>query len=363
MNKHIMGIAISLHDDGPAVGWTDFVRVHVLRRAQNEVTLLRHEAAHVLLRHGSRIKAMRKKWPEATPMQINAATDAEIALCIYDDEDEAAIAAPRSPLAGGITRHTVEKWDWWIDGGQPDGAEEILELMLQQPDEMPLADNFDDHMMADADDADDNADDCPDPETLRQAAAEAADDDRNERRQQQMQDQAAKSVKRHTPAPLSGRQQLVRALENIASHCYFSARRAKRWTAAGAPRKRLRHIPAAPRVSIYVDRSGSFTPAKTDAAEQAVKKLAMTKGLKAKPYYFSDSVFTGTVGAGGGTNYAAVMRDINDTMPELAIVITDDDMCGDVLPAPVASQLFVVPIGCDATQFAKRVKTAIEVRL
>jgi hypothetical protein len=353
-----MGVPVAVHDDGPSIGWTDHARIYLrgdgaALPADELAVLLAHEAAHCLLLHGIRIRAMLRQYPDAPASIANLATDGEIALAIYDDDDEHIITRPRSLLAGGITRA-------WVHEHAPDceTMEEIfVHLLATPPPSSPGG--FDAHL--DPGDGDDSPGDAS--ELI--AAARAAHE------QQKIEDIAAAAAENRQRDVGLSIQRATRGIAGIsllAAEFRRLAQRRRQRSYAAAPWALAKNIllpgvirrRVTPDAVLFVDRSGSFSPDKTAAAEQLIARIAIKfPAVRYHRLYFSGCVSATDAGHDGTTNYLAVCRAIDEIAAQLAIVITDDDDC----PAMAsAHHVIVLPVGCAATQFAARIG-AREIRL
>jgi hypothetical protein len=297
---------------------------------------------------------MLRQYPDAPAAIANLATDGEIALAIYDDDDEHIITRPRSLLAGGITRA-------WVHEHAPgcQTMEEIfVHLLATTPPSSPGG--FDAHPDLDsgrAGDDDPPGDPAPDSGELI-AAARAAHE------QQKIEDLAAAAAEnRQRDVSLS----IHRATRGIAGISLLSAefrrlaQRRRQRSYAAAPWAQAENIllpgvirrRVTPDAVLFVDRSGSFSPAKTAAAEQLIARIATRfPAVRYHRMYFSGCVSATDAGHDGTTNYLAVCRSIDEIAAQLAIVITDDDACPDIASA---HHIIVLPVGCAATQFAARI--------
>ena len=107
---------------------------------------------------------------------------------------------------------------------------------------------------------------------------------------------------------------------------------------------------------IYIDRSGSFTPEKTDKVQVYIDKIISRYGRLIEKHfrYFGDSELRSIDNkAGGNTPYDLVIQDINTQKAELNIVITDDDSargCGNT-----KEKVWCIAIGCEATSLSKEI--------
>ena len=84
-----------------------------------------------------------------------------------------------------------------------------------------------------------------------------------------------------------------------------------------------------PLINVYFDRSGSWTPEKTEKGAQAIATLNkyVTRGeIKLKLYYFNTRVMDTDPGGNGGTDGQPIMDHIQQTKPNNVIILTDSDI-------------------------------------
>lgn len=84
-----------------------------------------------------------------------------------------------------------------------------------------------------------------------------------------------------------------------------------------------------PLINVYFDRSGSWTPEKTEKGAQAIATLNryVTRGeIKLKLYYFNTRVMDTDPGGNGGTAGQPIMDHIQLTKPNNVIILTDSDI-------------------------------------
>lgn len=331
---------------GPSVAWTDGACVYIRQDAMSSRkalrTLLRHERAHIMLLHKMRGRKFRptswRKW--------NVACDMEIAMHIYDQRDEEAIVAPRSPLANGINREYCEK----IAPGVSLYAEDYYSLV---PDDAECMDDIDGIDGIEPHDGDqDNQQEIEVADVIRsiRSALDAASD------AEERQD-ALEKAQRQVHKNLMPRPSLPGFLDqHLARHAMARRRtyhKPTRRVAGDIIMRGIKRKPANPRVTVYVDRSGSFSSPKTEHTLRIIGTvLARYRArLRCDVIYFADTLMCRDPMHGdGGTNYTAVLEDINRSLPDVAVVITDDDPAMNV-PKP-SRPVVVIPIGCQRTKLA-----------
>lgn len=337
----------------PAIGYTDYSRVYISElvtdRAQYQ-TLHRHECGHIWLQH--QLRGVRLRKDEGRTFDVrrwNISADLEIARHLYDSNDEAAICSPRSWLRGGICAEHVAQY--------PDCtyAEEYYFSMKEQP--MMDADSHDG--MANTatgeqiEDQDNNLTESI--ESLIKSATKLVAESVAAQNEIWRGIDVQADIKNFKPRPTLASDidhRLGRpALARVRSY----RRPSRRECISEMIKKGVTTVARTPKVSIYIDRSGSFTPVKTEAANIALNHILRKHRARIARdvWYFSDYVSSSEL-LGGGTNYVAVAKHIRDAAPELAIVLTDDDMC-DPKAADILSgeKVIVIPVGAQATNLAR----------
>lgn len=323
-----------------APGKTDFVRIYIGSELNKDEfrTTLRHEQAHVWAGHN------RRRPDDARPDLWQIACEMEIARTIYDDRDIANITAPRSRLAGGYLPRSIN--------GLPEHmvlAEQIYEWLLDQPEnELSLRGKCCACQLGDAEESEASGLIASPEEAREQLDSDEAS------RESQLAASAAYSLARDRPPSLTG---AVDAALRVRVEREKSYRRPSRGREhedvilAGAI-----STPRPPLVEIFIDRSGSFTPDKTAAAELQLGKLLSRYGatIRADVWFFGDGkLVSDDPGGGGNTPYDLVARHISLTSPKLAIVITDDDPVDpSITRINKTTTVLCVPIGCVQTSLA-----------
>lgn len=343
-HKTILGLSVRLAKHGPAPAWTDngviFI-LDVLNDSERRCAL-RHELGHIMLLHQQ--KAVKNKWD---PTLANIAGDAEIALTLYDDDDEKVMGRAGSLLRSGITKK-------WAHDHAPGCStiEEIYEHLKkhaitvhsscghvhdQQKDKSTTGKPFS-------------------PEEI-QAKLQELERDLNKQSQKHRLHQAPKQRRQkgfHDVIADIAREAIIR------SRTY--RRPSRRHPSTDLLRKGVRTRKTRPKISVYVDRSGSFTPDKTAMAEQEMQSIAhrYAANLRVDFLFFSDAIsYNSAEIQGGGTNYVDVAKHIIATQPRVAVVITDDDHCDTLPQIPSTVQVFAKLINCSSSDFASKVRAKI----
>ena len=369
--------------DAIAPGWTDgrqiFIRADLSPRERR--TVLRHERAHLWLDHFPRRGRL-------DPRVWRLSTDLEIARNIYDSGDLETIEAPRSRLAGAIVASSL---------GVPEGlvlAEEIYDwLVAHPPAEQPRTCCSDGAPSSDGDgdpssdgDGDPSSDGAPssdgdgdpssdgdgDPSSDGAPSSDGDDGrasalaecrrtlDRAEAVAAAEAAAAASSMLRQRPPTLPSL--IDAALRQAIASAPSYRRPSRRDDAADVILRGRVSAPRTPRCEIYVDRSGSFEPAKTAAATARLQALLRRYrgSVRADVVFFGNGrLMTADPQRGtGNTPYDLVVARIAGHRPELAIVVTDDDPVGVIGSIPRETKVVVVPIGCAHTRLAAALRCA-----
>ncbi|MCL2854298.1 MAG: VWA-like domain-containing protein [Defluviitaleaceae bacterium] len=346
------------HFDGlhPAPGYTDFRRIYISRSLSDPQAgvMRKHASCHIWLQHNLR------KPDNADCKLWSIATDAEIALNLYNEDDEFIINRPRSLLKGVITKQNLPE-------GLPDSliyAEEIYAWLAAQPMAKQL--NFPSSHDEGANDYDDgenhNQAEPKDPceliskaQDFCQNLAQAVADRAQAGTSRQMMEDFQKHVAEQRKFTLHG------ALEAELAACYAvqrkpSYRRPKRRENPDFIQKGAVKIRTRPHIIVYCDRSASFDRQKTQTATDRIAEICKKyrANVQVDVLYFNDHILEADpVQGANGTNYQAVRDSIWHHNPEIAIVITDDDPCEPL--SPVSAHVLVVPIGSSRTFFAQRI--------
>lgn len=327
-----------------AIGYTNGAEIVIssaLSTDEREVVLW-HEKSHILLQHTLRLPEAQK----VDRFMWNVACDLEIARHMYTADHEWVIKKPRSRLTGGIVHADTEKYPGC------EFAEEFYNALIEQADNKGLSPI---DSLGDAE-----------KETLKGEVAKAL----RELSEEAAQKASATAIQQHKESLARFRLRLSLAGEMDAVLAYGKAVRRRTYA---RPSRRVtgeflakgtKSILKVPKVIVYVDCSGSFTPEKTQTARARLSQIllryrsSVTKDVK----YFSDKVFSEVDSpyAGGGTNYMDVLADINDCRPEVAVILTDADRNADLPQLAGGTKVIVIPIGCSATWLASAIPNAVE---
>jgi predicted metal-dependent peptidase len=337
------------------LGKTDFNKIYVadgLGPMDDSIVEL-HELCHIWLRHNERCRAMKPK----NFLLWNIACDLEIARHCYDAAIVGHMALRTSVTHTGVRKEDADKYP-----GCQYAEEYYRELEREQDALQGLADRVWRDLDKDGINNETGSASVPiDPQDLIKSLAD--------RLRSRADKNKATAVQNKTKAHLESQpkpsicSEIDRFLGRYRTVGMSSYRKPPRYATSGFLRKGKKLMPKRPRVAIYVDRSGSFTPDKTAMAESALSTLLARYGSSVThdTLEFSNDVGI-NISHGHGTNYGAVHESISRDRPKLAIVVTDDDNCPP-LKTCQDTRVIVVPIGCSSTSVAKNWDGAVEVQI
>lgn len=353
---------------GPSPGWTDYKHIHILNQitGDDERVLLTHESSHVWLNHDQRCKPLADKRLAAVACEL------EIARAIYTQEDNKIIERSYSPIKGGYTASSMPElpkelvylediYDWLVKN-QPElpkdkGCQACKE---KTGDAQPIGDG---KQKGDA--PDDTG--TPDDAQGGNQASEGENEDTGAGNDPAKLVEQVKKKLDHAASiaagELAARIKVKRSFLASEIEALNSDARKKKLSYSRPNKRKLdqefsrgyKRQLAKPKVIIYVDRSGSFTPEKTEKAQSILAKLLSRyqTTINASTVYFTcGRIWDREPTDNGDTPYQAVVNHIAEQTPALAIVITDDDPL-NVNTRKLAARTLVVPVGCKTTDFAK----------
>jgi hypothetical protein len=326
-------------------GMTDFIRIYIASELNKPEyrTTLRHEQAHVWAGHNRR----RPKHAKDEVWKI--ACEMEIARTIYDDQDIDNINAPRSRLAGGFLPTSID--------GLPDDvvlAEDIYEWLMEQPEQ-----KWANRAMCCACSCEGEPDESGETQDIASIVQAARDklDKVEATTQSQIAAASAYVSIRNRPPSLTSAVDAALRVRIEREHSY--RRPSRRHDGENIILPGSISVPRPPLVEIFVDRSGSFTPDKTAAAERQLRILLSRYGstIAADVWFFGNGKLIDTdLGGGGNTPYDLIPQHIAMTSPKLAIVITDDDpVDASVCRVDRRTTVLCIPIGCGHTSLARAI--------
>lgn len=380
------GIPIREFSGATPPGYTNWSAIYISDQAKGAQrrTLIRHEKAHIWLDHQRRIRELAKGGKPIDHKAANIAADMEIAIHIYDQADLEAITGG-GLLADGILPKDAREL-------LPDGEymEQFYAALIAKPESErptshdadhnpPTPDQQDDQDQQEQQDGQgqgqgqpDQGDDqdqqdgnvptvhSPDPaQSVAQGKERAETDERLKRCAVSLQRAQAMAKAYKPPRPSLG-SELQAALSRIGTKRERSYRREARREGVdpSLATKGRALSPSAPRVTAYVDRSGSFNASKTAQSEQALDRaMAKYRGrIRLDSVYFSDEILDHDPGRGvGGTNYQCVIDAINRDRSAVSVIITDNDTNWDLNIPRGLGKILIIPIGCATTWLATKV--------
>jgi predicted metal-dependent peptidase len=315
-------------------GLTDFTSIFIASElnAREYRTTLRHEQAHVWAGHNRRTPKAgdRSQWDIACEM--------EIARNIYDEKDIETIQLPRSRLAGAYLPDSIESLP-----AELLLAEEIYEWLLANRQQNPATHTCG----AKCSNETQNGTQEQEPASISEV--------RNKLDKEEAVIESTIAAKTAYSNIMNRPPSLVECLDAALRYRIVresSHRRpSRRPTCSDVILKGKLSVPRPPLVEIFVDRSGSFTPQKTSAAEETARSILARYGssIRYDVYYFGNSRLSEKYIAGGGdTPYHLIPEHLKNSRPKIAIIITDDD------PATATTllkgiSLICIPIGCTRT--------------
>ena len=330
------------------VAYTDFSAIYLsefLVGDDYEVARI-HELAHIWLQHQIRAEIFKGKNKNIDNHILNLALDCEIAIHIYTDNDDAVINRPRTRLTGGIDKKFIKKL-------KSKYAEEIYFELLKSG---KNAKNFDKHIFKKSGEKNKNIKDVKD---IINKAKKESKKIKDTAKKQKSQKQFKKQISDFKPPKPS----LSSEIDSV-----FGRNKIRRERSYRRP-SRIEHNndffkkgmiskKKIPKLTVYVDRSGSFCSDKTAKATSTLKNIIEKyRGkIKQDAIYFNDILFSADTGVGsGGTNYNAVIKHIADNNSELSVIITDDDSSEKVDNIKIElKKIIIIPVGCDNTDLARK---------
>lgn len=329
-----------------APGMTDYLKIYIASELNKDEyrTVLRHEQAHVWAGHNRR----RPQNVKADLWRI--ACEMEIARSIYDAEDIFNITAPRSRLRGGYLPDTLPNLPTEVVL-----AEDIYEWLLAQPQkEWPK-------ILCGCDCCAETAqDDVKEHDLLNDTPAEVVAKIKEELEKIEQTGKAQTQAKKVYAAIKNREPSLTEELDAALRSRVKKERtyrRPSRQEVNDVILKGRMSIPRPPLVEIFIDRSGSFSPEKTAEAEKRLKTLLAKYGasITADVWYFADDNLSAVdLLPGGNTPYDLIAKHLRNSMPKIAIVITDDDPVPASVKPVKGPIVLCVPVGCESTELAAR---------
>jgi len=323
-----------------APGATDFVSIFLAQELNGDEyrTTFRHEQAHVWARHNARrpkIHCHSGEWKIACEM--------EIARNIYDAIDIATISSPRSRLKGAYLPDTFPDLPTQLLS-----AEEIYEWLLSNSQQETRSTC---------------SCDCESEEESGSGESKPISEVRSRLDEEEAAEKSSIAAQSAYREAINRPPTLVSEIDAALRTRFVSERSfrrpSRRESSAELIQKGRMAIPRPPLVEIFVDRSGSFTAEKTRAAQEILEKILRRYGasIKKDVWFFGDRRLTADDDrSGGDTPYHLIAHHLMLSAPKLAIVITDDDPCGDLPAIPKSISVICVPIGSSKTNISLKIK-------
>lgn len=337
----------------PAPAYTDYTKIYIGNNLVHDEFkfALFHESLHNLCKHNVR-RPKTKEYYDSPQLQEfwTAAVELEIARNFYTDNMISIINNVRSNVAGSYVPDSIPNLpeDLMI-------AEDIYQWLQDNPNEFGNNHDHDhDCCMVMFNDSDEEIEI---PKEIVKGIIESIKNDiKTQQRTKQQQQTILENIRYKKPSMIDEIDALLRnRVERERTY-----RRESRYHDHGSDLilKGSKHVPRPPKVEIYVDRSGSFSPEKTHEAERTLQIILEKYGssIEHDVYYFSDSELRANdVGGGGNTPYSLIHLNLLKSVPKLAIIITDNDGLDynkeDFNPI-TRSKVFCVPIGCSFTNIS-----------
>ena len=347
---------------GPAPGWTDYKNIHILDHltGEDERIILTHESAHVWMKHDERSTSLTNKHFATLAQEL------EIARCIYTAEETLHIKDSVTDLADGMVHDSIprlpsnivyleEIYEWLVANvtenevkrsgkpccgktheqneqiGDDNGSNDGISTVAGEPSDSGVGVHPDSNGSPEVDA----------PKKLLAAV------------RKQLASIPKKIIYNYKPTKsfIATELEAINAGARRKKQSYARpSRRSSDELSKGSKRKYTK-----PKVIIYLDRSGSFTPAKTAQAASMVKKLLKRyeATIESAVLYFTNGRVTDTEPLfSGDTPYGAVVTSINLLNPALAVVVTDDDETNTDLE--LKGKTIVIPVCPGQTKFAKQ---------
>lgn len=332
----------------PSVAYTDFESIYVSNCLHGKEFDLaeRHECAHIWLEHKSRFQKLKSEDKGFNYKLANIAGDYEIAKHLYSEEDNLIINAPRSLLKGGVTTSDCDQYP------NCSTMEEFYEeLKKENIDQFSTFDIIIDKIEEVLKELDLYV------KQIIENAIALNEEKIEETKRLRSISIVQESINNFRPPKPT----LVSEIDSV-----FGKSRVVREKSYRRPDRREHNDfifkgriskPKNPRLNVFVDRSGSFCPSKTNTATKTLKAiLSKYRGrLDNDVYYFNHNLMIKDPGVGdGGTNYYAVTEKIIEDNADLSIIVTDDDIYnGEHVKLP---KTIVIRVGCQKTSIAETLR-------
>jgi predicted metal-dependent peptidase len=329
-----------------SISYTDFTNIYLnFNFIESELELCRiHEMSHIWLQHHIRGGIFKEKHKNVDHFLLNVAMDYEIAKHIYNDEDEVVLNRKNSRLF-----HTIKKKDTEMYPNCQYFEEYYFELLKDANRNTRTIDAEHNKCHKDSKNTDGIA---KNREVLVKEAKEKSKKihkkNNIQKHQSLLENYKIKPSLASEIDAIAGRQKISR----IKSY-RRPARRDGDFFNKGEISKRK-----TPKITIYVDRSGSFDDTKTMQATQALRKILLKYrgSINHDTLYFNDRLMVkDPIVGSGGTNHQAVVEEIKQSLSQLSIIITDNDDGLSNIPDKLPP-IIILPIGCSNTILANKLR-------
>lgn len=333
----------------PSIAYTDFSKIYlswILSGGELETARI-HEKSHIWLQHQCRLANLFSRLKYVNLHLWNLATDLEIAKYIYSEDDNYNIKKPRSFLSGGITTDLLNDF-------KGEYAEDFYEELLNKQTLSSLSFDALGNMFSELDIAEQTV---VEVSKVVESIARKVKEYKEGIKTKEEKDRLQEKILNFKPLKPSLASEIDSEFRRFKITKVSSYKRPNRQENKDFLFKGRASVRKNAKLTLYVDRSGSFSANKTNVATQRISEILLKyRGrLQNDVIYFNDTLYTEDPRSGsGGTNYKAVFDNILETNPEIAVVITDDDFCIDFTDR-LKSKVIVIPVGCSHTVFASKV--------
>ncbi len=322
------------------IGYTDFTAIYISGQlvGKERELVVKHELSHIWLQHNLRGIKFKKNRKETDHTLLNVAMDLEIAKHLYDEHDFKTIKSRYSLVNGGITQEDCKKYP-----NCQYFEEYYLELEKEQKQNLKSWDTANKFDLKDKTKS----------SQRRESVAQAKEKIRELNKQRSIQKHQLKLREYKIKPSLASEIDAVAGRQKIAR--IKSYRRPNRIESEFFSKGTI-SIRKTPKITIYIDRSGSFDVQKTSEATNTLRKiLSKYRGsIINDVLYFNDELMEKDPMIGnGGTNHQAVVDEIVKSQSELSIIVTDDDDGLSEIPKNLPKTL-IIPIGCQHTSIARK---------
>ena len=330
------------------IAYTDFSAIYLScsLRGDDYLVAKKHEKAHIWLQHQVRFNNM---GPKTDKYLLNIAGDLEIAKHIYNNKDEIIINNIHSLIHSGITKKDCQKYP------NCNYMEEFYQELIKEKNKKikntlksidALGNIFKGLKKKKLS-----------QKNIKNIIAKAKKNIQKENRGVAITLAQQSIINFKFPKPtlasvmdsMFGRNKIVRM---------NSYRRLPR-RESDFLKKGIITVPKLPRMTVFVDRSGSFDNSKTIIATEKLNQIIKKYRGKIRndTLYFNDNLLIKDPQIGsGGTNYQCVIDFISRNLSELVIIITDNDQTTNLQFKKYEGAIIIIPVGCSYTWIGNELK-------